>query len=230
MNNIVCLKVGNKYNSEYVNKLYRACKRNLTLDFNFHCFTEDDSYLDGDMIVHDLPVRDYPHIKGWWWKTYLHKEGLFDEKDINFYIDLDMVIVDNIDKFFTYEPTSQYVSCLKPVYRKGLAGYILRWRGNFDKVWDLINLNRSLMKTYRSDQEYIEDLLFEVTTFFPVDWVKSYKWEVRSQSDLVMAENKNYVFKDIKNPEVPKDTSIFAFHGTPSLDSVKDPIILKHWI
>jgi hypothetical protein len=46
----------------------------------------------------------------------------------------------------------------------------------------------------------------------------------------VDTENKIYFFKDIKNPEVPKDTSFFAFHGTPTLDSVKDPIILKHWI
>jgi hypothetical protein len=230
MNNVVCLKVGDKYDAEYVNKLYRACKRNLTIDFKFHCFTEDDSYLDKDMIIHELPVKDYPFIKAWWWKAYLHKEGLFDQTDTNLYIDLDMVIVDNIDKFFTYEPSSCYMSCLAPIKRKGLANYIFRWKGNFDKVWDLVNLNKSLMITYRSDQDYIDDLLFEVTTFFPVDWVKSYKWEIRSTSDVIKIEGTQInLFKDIKNPEVPKDTSIFAFHGTPTLDSVKDPIILKHW-
>jgi len=229
MNNVVCLKVGDKYDSDFVNKLYRACKRNLSIDYKFYCFTDDSSYLDGDMDVHDLPVNDHPNIKGWWWKTYLHKEGLFDEKDTNLYIDLDMVIVDNIDKFFTHEPSSCYVGCSLPIKKKGFANYIFRWKGNFNKVWDLINLNPRLMMDYRSDQEYVEDLLFETITTYPLEWVKSYKWEVRSSSDLLEYQPKMYIFKDIQDPKVPEDTAVFAFHGTPDLIKVKDPVILKHW-
>ena len=39
--NVICMKWGSLYNAEYVNKLYNSVKRNLTLDFNFYCFTED---------------------------------------------------------------------------------------------------------------------------------------------------------------------------------------------
>jgi hypothetical protein len=229
MNNVVCLKVGDKYNSDFVNKLYRACKRNLSIDYNFYCFTENKEGLDANIKVKDLPVAKYPFIRSWWWKTYLHKEGLFDEKDTNLYIDLDMVIVDNMDKFFTHDSSSRYIGCTLPIKKKGFANYIFRWKGNFDKVWDLIVLNPSLMETYRSDQEYVEDLLFETITFYPSEWVKSYKWEVRSSSDLLEYQPKLFIFKDIQDPKVPKDAAVFAFHGTPDLITVEDPVILKHW-
>ena len=40
-NYVVCLKWGNKYSAEYVNKLYSMVKRNLTIDYEFVCFTEN---------------------------------------------------------------------------------------------------------------------------------------------------------------------------------------------
>ena len=39
--NIICMKWGNKYGPDYVNKLYNMVSRNLTRDFRFICFTED---------------------------------------------------------------------------------------------------------------------------------------------------------------------------------------------
>ena len=38
---IVCLKCGNKYSSEYVNKLNNMCKRHTQQNIKFHCFTEN---------------------------------------------------------------------------------------------------------------------------------------------------------------------------------------------
>ena len=39
-NHIVCVKWGNKYISQYANVLYNMCKRNSTVDYEFHCITE----------------------------------------------------------------------------------------------------------------------------------------------------------------------------------------------
>ena len=41
MNYVVCLKYGDKYSADYVNKLYNGVKRNLTVPFEFVCYTED---------------------------------------------------------------------------------------------------------------------------------------------------------------------------------------------
>ena len=67
MNYVVCLKHGNKYSSEYVNKLYRMVKRNLTVEFEFVCFTESRKHIDPEIRVEPLPPTDTP---GWWFKPY----------------------------------------------------------------------------------------------------------------------------------------------------------------
>ncbi len=35
--NIICMKWGDKYGAEYVNKLYAMVKRNITIPFQFVC-------------------------------------------------------------------------------------------------------------------------------------------------------------------------------------------------
>ena len=63
---IVCLKHGNKYSAEYVNKLYWMCKRHTTLPFEFVCFTENPQDLVQEIRVETLPkVRG---VNGWWYK------------------------------------------------------------------------------------------------------------------------------------------------------------------
>ena len=39
--NVICMKWGTKYSSEYVNKLYSMVARNLSVPFRFVCFTDD---------------------------------------------------------------------------------------------------------------------------------------------------------------------------------------------
>jgi hypothetical protein len=63
--------------------------------------------------------------------------------------------------------------------------------------------------------------------FYPDDWIRSYKWEVRSKSELL---NDNSNFKEIKNPTPHPETAILAFHGKPMVHVVKDPIIVDNWI
>ena len=38
--NIVCMKWGNAYGADYVNRLYNMVKRNMTRPFRFICFTD----------------------------------------------------------------------------------------------------------------------------------------------------------------------------------------------
>ena len=48
--NILCVKWGTRYDSEYVNKLYRGIKNNCTKKFKFYCFTDDSTGLLSDII------------------------------------------------------------------------------------------------------------------------------------------------------------------------------------
>ena len=41
MNNIFCIKWGDKYGDSYVEKLKKQCEKNCSVDFNFYCFTDN---------------------------------------------------------------------------------------------------------------------------------------------------------------------------------------------
>ena len=39
--NVICIKWGNKFGADYVNRLYKMVEKNLTLEHRFVCFTDD---------------------------------------------------------------------------------------------------------------------------------------------------------------------------------------------
>lgn len=230
MINVICVKHGNKYHSDYVNKLYNMVMRHLTIPHNFICFTEDSSGIDKNISIKELP--DYP-ITGWWWKTYIFKSDHFSKNDINLFFDLDMVIIDNIDHFINYLPTD-FVGLrdLRRVFTpeiQKLGSAVLKWpAGEYSDIWERFVSDYSALNYHRGDQDWIWHLHSSSIKFFPDDWIRSYKWEIRSRSEL-NGFGPNTTFKSISNPYVSPNTSVLAFHGFPSLSDVKDPIIVDNW-
>ena len=106
-NNIVCMKWGNKYGPEYVNILHNMVKRNMTQPFRFICLTEHPEGIDSDVDVLPLPAFEdpapeyYKHCQAWR-KLSLFDEPLYDIQGKILFLDLDVVIIDNIDCFFDY--------------------------------------------------------------------------------------------------------------------------------
>ena len=64
---VACMKWGNKYGPDYVNKLYNMAKRNLTLPFTFVCFTDDADGLLPEIDARPLPEMALPdpQERGW---------------------------------------------------------------------------------------------------------------------------------------------------------------------
>ena len=95
--NIITMKWGIKYDSEYVNKLYRGVVRNTTKKFNFICFTDCSEGLNSNIEVREISED---------WKCLLCKSTIFADfhnfKGLNFFIDLDMIITGNLDDIFSY--------------------------------------------------------------------------------------------------------------------------------
>ncbi len=87
---VVCVNAGNylKRGREYVEKLHRGTRKNLT-EFRFVCFTDDpEPYADG-ITKKDLPQ---PELKGWWHKISLFKPGVMEDGERVLFLDLDTVI------------------------------------------------------------------------------------------------------------------------------------------
>ena len=56
--NVVCIKWGDKFSADYVNKLYNMVQRNLSLKHRFICLTEDSTDLNSNIEVFPLTRDD----------------------------------------------------------------------------------------------------------------------------------------------------------------------------
>ena len=68
---VLCVKFGNKYGRDYVERLRDMVARNLTLPYEFVCFTDDNHPIEGVRSI-VYPCQSY---KALWW----HKVHMFDE-------------------------------------------------------------------------------------------------------------------------------------------------------
>lgn len=231
MINIICLKHGTKYGFDYVNKLYNMVSRHLSLPFHFVCFTDDANHIDARIETRPLPSNKYA---GWWWKPYVFEKNHFKEGDTNLFLDLDTVIIDNIDHYFSYEVGSfmglrDVSRAINPSSFK-LGSAVLRWEaGLYSDIWDTLVKNPNLMKIMHGDQDLIWNLHKDTIKFYPDDWIRSYKWEIRDKSELI-GVGPGTRFRDNRNPMVNPNTSIIAFHGYPKPCQVHDKIILDNWL
>ena len=225
--NIVCLKWGSKYSSDYVNILYNMVRRNIDQEFKFFCYTDDPTgIIDGINII-DIKSG----LEKWWPK--LDLLSIFTEGETIFF-DLDIVICNNIDRFFNYKPEKDFLI---------IRDFNRSIRSNWDRVnssvfrltvgsrahqWDnFLSQKDDTIRRMPGDQDW----MYRNTKpywYWPDEWVRSYKWEMRDRRDL---ELKNGVrqFKTIGYPTVEKEQSIAVFHGKPNPADCKDPWVLENW-
>ena len=230
MLNVLCLKFGTKYSSDYVNKLYNMVQRHLTVPHRFICFTENAAGLNPNIEIKTLPADET--IKGWWWKTYLFKEDHFVAGETNLYFDLDVVIIDNIDKLLDHMP-GHFVGFEDPskIFNRipKLNSSVMRWQsGHYSDIWNLYHSDRRQSNGLQGDQDWIWRLHEPQIKFYPDPWIQSYKWQVRRHSELERI-GAVHTFKTVRSPEVHKYTSIFVFHGTPNPEHVSDPVVVDNW-
>lgn len=225
MNHIVCLKHGNKYGVEYVNKLYSMCKRNSSVPFTFSCITEDANNLDP--AINHIPLPSYD-IAGWWFKPWVFSKD-FPVKGTILFLDLDLVIINNIDYLWNYNPDQFCI--IRDFNRHRIPNWnkfnssVFRFNSSdYHFIWDNLVSDLTQIKKFHGDQDWIHSQLKRGFSFWPEEWIQSYKWEVRKREELI-----NKRFRTIANPLVNSETSILVFHGEPNPHDVKDPIIVDNW-
>ena len=76
--NIYTVKWGTKYNASHVNQLYESCLENLSMDFTFHCLTENGKDINPEIKILSLPGGN--KLEKWWNKMYLFDETIVTQK------------------------------------------------------------------------------------------------------------------------------------------------------
>jgi hypothetical protein len=121
-----------KRQAEYVNNLYRACQRHVTLPFTFVAFTDDPTGFDPGVEVVLLPGKQ--HAWGWWNKLWMLGGGALPKGKRVLFFDADTLITANIDDMLGYRGAFAVLG--GPRDYRGVGSGILAWEaGSCDHIW-----------------------------------------------------------------------------------------------
>ena len=229
---VVCLKWGDKYGPDYVNKLYRMVERNLTINHEFICFTEQPANLDPGIRIINLELM--PGIEGWWYKPMFFNPHLGLDGVVLF-LDLDMIIFKNIDKLCSYKP-NEFVM-IQDFNRHVVRNYdkfnssIFRLNtGQHAQVYhDYMADKNNISRRFQGDQDWIRHSIKDEYNYWPVDWIQSYKWEMRGKPQMTGGPRGTRDFVTKGEPTLLDETCIAVFHGDPNPHYCKDDWVQKHW-
>ena len=235
-NNVLCLKHGQKYNADYVNRLYNMVSRNTTVPFKMHCITEDSGGIDPNINIIPLPeIPKDQNVNGWWYKPYIYSKELPIDGTI-LYFDLDIVVCANIDKLFDFYPGKycalrDFTRSMRPGWQKYNSTVVRFERGQLDFVWtEFIKNPKAVMRRHFGDQDWLWEKTNGMAQYFPDQWIRSWKWEIRKDKTWKPGGVKgNRTFKTIENATPPEHCCIVAFHGDPNPHNCFDPYIIDNW-
>lgn len=223
MISIYTVKWGEKYSHEHVNKIHEMCKEHITEEFDFYCLTEAPWGLNPDILVIDLPEDNY--YEKWWNKLYLFDRTVVSQKGEKLFLDLDVVIQQNIDCIVDYDPEDNLTfirTCwhnLKKMKRDvvdipwaytELNSSVLRWndRLNIDKITKFVCDYPSQMFFYYRGLDNLfahqREKLLNID-YLPEGWVYSYNngyiWPTDIEKHVVRDNLLICLYDSMERPE-----------------------------
>jgi hypothetical protein len=214
--NIVCMKWGTHYGPEYTNNLYNMVKQNITPPFRFICYTDISDGIHPDVEVHPLPEFNAPesYTRSAYRKKSLCRKNLspFTEGERFLFLDLDVLITNNIDDMFNYQTDKDFIICYNWTKGNGKIGnssVTMMRVGPLDYI--ITDLEKDFMhyrnKFKTASQEYMSSKVIEKygsLTFWPDSWCKSFQHHLLPGRLLRL-------FKAAVKPAA--ETKIVVFHG-----------------
>lgn len=199
---ITCIKVGNKYCADYVNKLAAMVERHTNVQHLFICLTDDPT---GLTCAHAPIGIDYP---GWWSKLILfHPESALQKHRV-FFLDLDTVIVGNIDFLLSYDGPFAILSDFYHPTEYGSAVMSIA-PGFGQNIWT--DYTEGQRGRWWGDQVWIKTCVPEADR-----WQEMYPGLIVS-------------YKVHCKDGLPEGAAIVCFHGEPRPHEVQDAWVLEHW-
>jgi hypothetical protein len=227
---ILCVKFGDKYGREYVERLRNMIERNITIPYEIVCLTDDKHPIDR---VRSIVQPNAGYTRGWW-----HKVHMFDPdlplKGTILYFDLDVVIHKKIDKLASVYP-NEFLGILdfnRKFFQnwQNLNSSVLRWEHGKQKyIWERFKQNPAEAMKLHGDQDWIWLCSKTEIKFWPREWIQSYKWEIRKKEDLMVVNGKRKFSTVNDSVKIPGDCCVTVFHGDPKPDVIKDKFVLDNW-
>ena len=188
--------------------------RHLTIPFRFVCFTDGGEQFGEGIETLQIPFLPLPesHKNLPWRKIGLFAPELGDLKGPTLFLDLDLVIVDNINSFFDYKPGE---FCI--IHNWNQPGKIIgnssvyRFEVGADSyIYKNLRDNLAAMLTkYPNSQTYLSHTVKHMN-YWPDAWCKSFKFHCVPKN----------ILRYFTTAKKPKDCRIVVFHGRPNPDEV----------
>jgi hypothetical protein len=211
--NVICMKWGDAYTAHYVNVLHNMVRRQLTLPHRFVCFTDDPKGLNDGIEHFPLPdVRVPARLqREAWRKVGTFSYPLADLEGVALFLDLDIVIVDNIDCFFRHP--GEFCIIHNWTHPDRIVGnssvYRFRIGAHTDVLAKYHDDPENARSQYRNEQRFLSHQLGkEQLTYWPQAWCASFKRHCMPSRLLA----------PFVTPRMPTDAKIIVFHGHPKPD------------
>ncbi len=238
--NVICARWGTKFGPMYVNRLGSMVRRHLRRPHRFICFTHDGRGLDPGIEVRPLPELRLPEglPERGWRKLVTFRTSETGLSGTTLFLDLDVVVVDDLEPFFTYPGRFLIIRDYKFLRRE-------RWVGNSSvyrfepEEWadipdDFERNQESIRERVRNEQEYLSRFVHErgALRHWPSAWCPSFKRDCMWKGPLGL----------FLRPRLPEGARIVVFHGHPNPEEAMEgrsgswkrvmrptPWIRDHW-
>ena len=206
---ILCMKWGTKYGPEYINRLYGMVRRHLRGEFRFVCLTDRNDGIRAE--VQCLPIPDLALPAGiperGWKKLTSFEADLYGLKGTALFLDIDIVIVDDITPFFEHPGEFLIIHDWKrpwritgnsSVYRFELGAHaevLAHFRTHVDEV----------RANFRHEQAFLSDFIHRQgkLAYWPREWCASWKYHCIPRFPTNLWQP----------PRIPAGARILIFHG-----------------
>ncbi len=211
--NILCMKWGTKYPADYVNRLQRMVARHLSRPHRFICLTDDAAGLNEGIEPFPIPPMpvDVSGPERGWNKILTFSTELYDLQGQCLFLDLDLLVVDNIDDLFAMEGD---VLIIKDWLKHDGTGNSSVYRFEIGKhpevLQEFIDRWPNVKKEYRNEQEFISAVLLRkgALKYWPDEWCRSFKRHCMQPFPLSL----------FRMPAIPDGAKVIVFHGHPHPD------------
>ena len=209
--NVICIKWGTKFGADYVNRLHKMVEKNLSIPHRFVCFTDNSEGFDEGIEVRDLPEFKEKNIPDKAWrKLSLFNKELADLSGTALFLDLDIVIKEDLDAFFEVE--GDFIIIKDWDFPKDIIGNSSVFRFEIGKhpyvLENFYKEDENIRDRYKNEQAFLSYQIYNNGTlkYWDKSWCVSFKRKCLQPFPL------NF----FKEPIDPEGAKIVVFHGRPN--------------
>lgn len=206
--NIICMKWGTRYSAEYVNRLYGMVVRNTTWKFRFVCFTDDSRGIRPEVECRSLPEAPHATVNGSYWPKLGMMRDDIGLEGMTLFLDLDLLVIDNIDPFFEIEGRFFMVR----EWKDRELGYgnssVVRFFGGLESaVLDRFaaTSRAEIEAVYANKEQNFLTRAVDEVLFWPDEWCPSFAHACLPRNRLL---------RFFSTPNKPRSGRIMVFYGS----------------